>query len=565
MSFYSYGALSRTYHHVQRYREVITIFLKYGFDEFRQLVQANRYLSSALRLSRRRKWEKAAVERSRPVRLRLALQDLGPTFVKMGQILATRADLIPEDYIRELHKLEDEVPAVPFAQIKERIEDELGTRLNAVFSEFDKEPLAAASIAQIHKACLASGERVVIKVQRPGLRQQINTDLEIMETLAGLMEKHVEGWNVHQPKTIIQQMSRMLRKELDFNIEASHIQRFRHQFKGNPTVHVPQVFSSASSEKVLTMEFLDGIKATSLDSLLEKGYDLKRIARETAELMMKQIFEYGFFHADPHAGNIFVLPDQKVAFIDFGMMGMMNLTLREQFGDLLFQIARRDESAATDALLRLTSSQRPPERGPLEADVAEFMTLHFYKPIGEMSFGRLLQELLNKTTRHGLRIPMDIFLLIKAVGTFESVVRELDPGFDILKETKPYVRKVRINRMHPSRLTRNLVDSGLSALDFIKELPEDLKSFVQAVEKGKARLAFEHHGLGPLIQGLERVSNRIAFAIVLAALIVGSSLMVHARLPPTWNDIPVIGLVGFLMAAIMGFGLLVSILRHGKM
>ncbi len=565
MSFYSYGALSRTYHHVQRYREVITIFLKYGFDEFRQLVQANRYLGSALRLNRRRTRGKEVAERSRPVRLRLALQDLGPTFVKMGQILATRADLIPEEYLNELHKLEDEVPAVPYSEIKDRIEQELGARLNTLFTEFDKEPLAAASIAQIHKARLASGERVVVKVQRPGLRQQIETDLEIMETLAGLMEKHVEGWSVHQPTRIIRQMSHMLRKELDFHIEASHIQRFRHQFHGNSTVHVPQVFTPLSSEKVLTMEFLDGIKATKLELLREKGYDLRRIAHETAELMMKQIFEHGFFHADPHAGNLFVLPSQRIAFIDFGMMGRMNLTLREQFADLLYHISRHDESAATDSLLKLTSSQRPPERAPLEADVAEFMTLHFYKPIGEMSFGRLLQELLHKTTRHGLRIPMAIFLLIKAVATFESVVRKLDPQFDILKETKPYVRRMRLNRTRPSRLTRNLVDSGLSALEFIKDLPEDLRTLVRAVELGKARLAFEHHGLGPLIQGLERISNRIAFAIVLAALIVGSSLMVHARLPPTWNDIPIIGLVGFLLAAVMGFGLLVSIIRHGKM
>lgn len=565
MSFYPYGVLSRTYHHVQRYREVITVFLKYGFDEFRQLIQANRYLNSVLRISRRKKRVKAAFERSRPVRLRLALQDLGPTFVKMGQILATRADLLPDEYIQELRKLEDEVPSVPYADIKEKVEAELGAEMDALFAEFDEQPLAAASIAQIHRARLATGEQVVVKVQRPGLRQRIDTDLEIMLTLAGLMEKHVEGWSTHQPSKIIRQMSHMLRKELDFSVEASHIQRFEYQLRNERTLHVPVVYSELSSEKVLTLEYIDGIKTTKLHQLHEKGYDLKRIAHDTSQLMMKQIFEHGFFHADPHAGNLFVLPDQKISFIDFGMMGMMNLKMREHFAELLFEIARRDESAATDALLRLTTSQRPPERTALESDVAEFMTLHFYKPIRQMSFGRLLQELLNKTTRHGLRIPMEVFLLIKAVGTFESVVRQLDPDFDILRETRPYVRRVRMDRAHPARLTRNLFESGLSALDFIKELPEDLRSLVRSVEQGKARLAFEHHGLGPLIQGLERVSNRIAFAIVLAALIVGSSLMVHARLPPTWNDIPVIGLVGFLVAAVMGFGLLVSIIRHGKM
>ncbi len=565
MSFYPPGVISRTYHHVQRYREVVAVFIKYGFDEFLQLIHGNRYLNSVFRISRRNKRTKVALERSRPVRLRLALQDLGPTFVKMGQILSTRADLIPHEYIQELRKLEDEVPAVAFPEIKEKIETELLSNLDSLFSEFDQEPLAAASIAQIHRARLATGEQVVVKVQRPGLRQRIDTDLEIMYTLASLLEKHVEGWSIHHPSAIIRQMSHMLRKELDFTIEASHIERFAHQFKDEQTLHVPKVYSDVSSEKVLVMEYLDGIKATRLDLLQEKGYDLKRIAHYTAELMMKQIFVHGFYHADPHAGNLFVLPEQEISFIDFGMMGMMNRKMRELFADLLFCIARRDESAAADALIKLTTSQRPPERGALEADVAEFITLHFYKPIRQMSFGRLLQELLNKTTRHGLRIPMEIFVLIKAVGTFESVVRQLDPDFDILKETAPYVRKVRMDRTRPSRLTRNLLESGLSALEFMKELPEDLRAAVRSIEMGRARLAFEHHGLSPLIQGLERVSNRIAFAIVLAALIVGSSLMVHARLPPTWNDIPIIGLVGFLFAAIMGFGLLVSILRHGKM
>ncbi len=563
--FYPPGVISRTYHHVQRYREVVTVFLKYGFDEFLQLVHANRYLNSAFRISRRKKNRKIAAERARPVRLRLALQDLGPTFVKMGQILATRADLLPDEYIQELRKLEDEVPSVPFTDIREKVEKELHANMDSLFSEFDREPLAAASIAQIHRARLLSGERVVVKVQRPGLRQRIDTDLEIMFNLASLMEKHVEGWSIHQPSKIVRQMSHILRKELDFTIEASHIQRFAHQFQKERTLHVPRVYSDHSSEKVLTLEFLDGIKATNLELLREKGYDLEKIAHETAELMMKQIFIHGFFHADPHAGNLFVLPKQEISFIDFGMMGMMNRKLREHFADLLFHISRHDESAAADALLKLTTSQRPPERGPLEADVAEFMTLHFYKPLRQMSFGRLLQELLNKTTRHGLRIPMEIFLLIKAVSTFESVVRQLDPEFDILRETAPYVRKVRMDRARPSRLTRNLFESGLSALEFLKELPDDLRAFVRSMEQGKARIAFEHHGLGPLIQGLERVSNRIAFAIVLAALVVGSSLMVHARIPPTWNDIPIIGLIGFLLAAVMGFGLLVSIIRHGKM
>ncbi len=565
MSFYPPGVISRTYHHVQRYREVIAVFLRYGFDEFLQLVHANRYLNSAFRISRRKKRKKVAVERSRPVRLRLALQDLGPTFVKMGQILSTRADLLPDEYIQELRKLEDDVPSVAYPEIKEKIETELHAEMDTLFSDFDKEPLAAASIAQIHRARLATGEQVVVKVQRPGLRQRIDTDLEIMYTLASLMEKHVDGWSIHQPSKIIRQMSHMLRKELDFTIEASHIQRFSHQFQKERTLHVPRVYSDVSSEKVLTLEFLDGIKATNLDLLKDKGYDLKQIARQTAELMMKQIFVHGFFHADPHAGNLFVLEKQEISFIDFGMMGTMNLRLRQHFADLLFHISRHDESAATDALLKLTTSQRTPERGALEADVAEFMTLHFYKPIRQMSFGRLLQELLNKTTRHGLRIPMEIFLLIKAVSTFESVVRQLDPDFDILKETAPYVRRVRMDRIHPSRLTRNLFESGLSALEFLKELPEDLRAFVRSIEEGRARVAFEHHGLGPLILGLERVSNRIAFAIVLAALVVGSSLMVHAGIPPTWNDIPVIGLIGFLLATVMGFGLLVSIIRHGKM
>lgn len=562
MEFERTPVLGKTYRNFRRYREIISVFFKYGFGEMIYSLNLNRILDPVLK---RESTAREIRQAPRPKRLRMALEDLGSSFVKFGQILASRPDLLPMEYIEELQKLEDNVPPVDFDRIKVILEEEIGCPLEQAFKEFNETPIAAASIAQIYDAILPGGEQVVVKVQRPGLWSQVEIDLEILENLAGLLENRVEGWKVHRPSHLIQQIGRMLIRELDYTVELAYIDRFRHHLADDPNLVIPRTYDDLSTSKVIVMEKVVGLKASHRQPLLTAGYDVKKVAHRVAHSVMTQIFTHGFFHADPHAGNLFILPEEKICFIDFGMMGTMNREMRDHFADLLYGIAQRDEHLAALALISLTDPEHRPDRRSLEIDIAEFMTQHFYRPLKNMKIGRLLNELVTHTTQHGLRIPIELFILIKSVSTVESVVRKLDPDFDLIAEVTPHVRQVRLNRYRPGRIAQTLSETGSSLFTLMRFLPVEINNFFRSLEKGKARIAFEHHGLQPLIEHLDQLSNRISFAIVLAALILGSSLIIHARIPPYWNDISVIGLFGYSFAGIMGIWLLYSIIRHGKL
>ncbi len=547
---------------LKRYREILATFSRYGFSELLYSLDLNRFLDPVRskpvdpdELSRR----------SRPERLRLALQELGSTFIKLGQLLASRPDLLPLDYIEELHKLEDEVPAEPFDLIEQQLEAELGRPVAELFADFQRKPLAAGSIAQIHRATLSSGEQVVIKIRRPRLRQRMEVDLEIVENLAALAEEHLDSWAVHKPSRLAAQLKDKLLRETDFVMEMANIDRFRHHMGNAEMLVIPHTYPELSSPGVLTMDFIDGVKPTRVEDVVKLGCEPKQVAENLANLVMGQIFAHGFFHADPHAGNVMVLEDNRIAFIDFGLMGSLGRDVRENFADLLYAIAIRDERSAVRALIRLTDPDQRPDRQALEVDVADFMTLHFYRPIKHMRIGRLLHDLVEKTTRHGLSIPMELLILVKAVATLESLVRVLDPEFNLVEEMRGHVAGARLGRYRPARLFETVRESGAGLFSILRDLPAEVQHFLRSLEKGRARIALEHHGLGPLTRTLDQVSNRIAFAIVLAALIVGSSLIMHAGIPPHWHGIPVIGLAGFVIAGLMGMWLLYSILRHGRM
>ena len=395
------GIIGRTYRHMQRYRQILMVLFRYGFDDLVSSLKVEQYLEVGLRMVSRKRRERIEAL-SRAERMRMALEELGPTFVKMGQILSTRPDLLPVEFVHELAKLQDRVPAFAFSEVKRIIESELGATLEDVFEHFDEDPLAAASLGQVHRARLADGEQVVVKVQRPDIRKTVEVDLEIMLHLAVLMERHLEGWDVQSPTRIVEEFSRTLEKELDYRLEASHVERFALQFARDRTVYVPKVHRESTTTRVLTMEYVEGVKASDIDRLEKEGLDRKEIARRGADLIMKQVFIHGFFHADPHPGNVFILPDHVICYLDFGMMGRIDRQPREDFADLMMGVVRRDEAKAADALLRLTLWDEEPERGALMRDVAEFMDRHLYRPLKELEIGKLLQQLLVMVSRYRL-------------------------------------------------------------------------------------------------------------------------------------------------------------------
>ncbi len=549
---------------MQRYRRILAVLFKYGFGDLIDVLKIEQYLEIGMKMISRKRKEKIETL-SRAMRVRMALEELGPTFIKMGQILSTRTDLLPVEFIQELPKLQDKVPSFSFSDARKIIEEELQKPLKEVFPHFDEHPLAAASIGQVHRARTIDGEEVVVKVQRPGIRKTIDVDLEIMLHLATLMEKHMEGWDIHHPTKIVKEFSRTLEKELDYRLEAAHMERFAMQFADNSTVYVPKVYNHATTTRILTVEYISGIKGSDIDRLEKDGLDRRKIACHGFDLIMEQVFIHGFFHADPHPGNVFILPGEIICYLDFGMMGRIDLESRERFADLIMNIVGRDEADVTDVLLKLAAMDKKPDRHSLERDVADFIDQHCYRPLKEIELGKLLHQLLQMAARHGLGIPSDLFLMIKALSTVEGLGLLLDPDFDIIKQAAPFVRRIHLNRFSPKRIAWNIADSGTDFFQLLKVIPGEVREILKLARQGKVKMEFEHHGLKPMLSTYDRVSNRVAFAIVLASLIIGSALIVLSDIPPKWYEIPVIGLIGFLVAGIMGFWLLISILRSGRM
>ena len=558
------GAIGRTYRHLNRYHRILRVLFKYGFNDLVDRLHIDQYLESGLQMINRKPREQIA-RLSRPERLRLVFEELGPTFIKLGQLLSTRPDLIPAEYLDELARLQDEVPAFSLAEVHAIFREELGRSPDEVFHYFDAEPLAAASIGQVHRARLDSGAEVVVKVQRPDIDTVIAVDLEILAHIAGLMEQYLEEVQGHRPTAIVQEFARSLSREIDFAVELANIQRFARQFERNPAIHVPLVYPELSTQRVLVMEYVLGIKASMTTQLREQGYDLPLIAERGATLVMEQIFVHGFFHADPHPGNVFILPDNVVCFIDFGQMGRLSRKDREDFTDLVLDLVAGDERTIVDGVLQVTVQLGEVDREALGRDLGSLMDLYLYRPLDELEAGRILQDLLDLVTRHKLTFKPAFYQMMKALSTVEGVGLMLDPKLELIRLARPFMRRIRLERMRPARLAEEIARTGSGYLQLLRELPEELRAILRQLRGGRMRIEFEHHGLQALGAALDRVSNRIAFAIVLAALIVGSSLIVLSDIPPHWHDIPVIGLLGFLVAGIMGFWLLLSIIRHGRM
>jgi len=527
-------------------------------------LKIEQYLEIGLRVISR-KHRKKIDTLSRAVRVRMVLEELGPTFLKMGQILSTRPDLLPVEFMQELSRLQDDVPPFPYPEVEANLKAALKKPIEQIFASFDEQPLAAASIGQVHQAKMPDGKNVVVKIQRPGIQRTIEVDLEIMMHLAGLMERHLEGWDIQRPTRIVDEFARTLERELDYTLEAAHLERFARQFENEPTVYVPKVYREATTSRVLTMERISGVKSSDIDRLEKEGLDRSEIARQGFILIMKQIFVHGFFHADPHPGNIFVLPDNVICYIDFGMMGRLDLATRERFADLIMSIVHRDEREAAKALLRLALSEEGPDYPALQRDTAEFMDKHCYRPLKDVELGALLHQLLEMAKKHRLGVPPDLFLMIKALSTVEGLGLVLDPDLDVIEQATPFIKRIQFNRIHPRRIAKDMASSGTDLFHLLKEIPGEVRTILKLARQGKVKIEFEHRGLEPMIAANDRISNRLSFAVVLASLVIGSGLIVLSGIPPKWHEIPVVGLIGFLVAGAMGFWLLISIMRSGRM
>ncbi len=496
----------------------------------------------------------------------MAIEELGPTFIKLGQILSNRPDLIPRELQIELEKLQENVPPFPADEAASSLEHELGRPVPELFREFDRDPVAAGSIAQLHRAVLPTGERVAVKIQRPGLLDLVSADIEILRELAGLVERYVPASQSIGPQDLVDEFERAIHQELDFQREAASIERFGSQFADDERIMVPQVFHEYSTERVLTMEFVDGRPLAEL--LREDPRDEeegKRVAGLGADLTLKQIFQHGFFHADPHPGNILVLHDGRLCYLDFGLSGSLIRRDLATISDMLISIIACDEQKASRAVVRLAGSRDFETARSIEREIAELIGRFQSAGAGDFSFTTLLSDIVAILVDKELHLPPDLFLLVKSLITIEGVATALDPNLDFSEHLEPFAKELLKDQYDPQRVASRVSTMAGDYRDLLEGLPGDYYKVVDRLASGKVRINLEDKSIQPIRRTILQATSALVFAIVLAALIVGSALIVHSRVPPLWNEIPVIGIVGFLAAGLVGFWLLVKIIRNDFM
>jgi len=558
------GVIGRTYRHLNRYRQIIAVFVKYGLGDLIDRLNIDQYIEVGMQMISRKRREKVD-KFTTAERIRTAFEELGPTFIKFGQILSTRPGLLPVDYIYELSKLQDNVPPYPFSGVNAIFTSELGVPPEELFSSFAEHPIASASIGQVHKAILKNGDEVAVKVQRPGIKKIIEVDLEIMLHIATLMERNIEEISFHKPVKIVEEFARTLENEIDYIREAANMERFSRQFIDDPDIYIPKVYPETSTSRVLTMEYIDGIKISQRSIFEKNDEDKKIIVERGANLLLKQIFENGFFHADPHPGNIFVLPDNVICFLDYGMVGSIDRTTRENFVDLIDSVVNEDASTAAHVLLQLTNWENEPDIKYLKRDLEDLIGQHLYKTLENIDISRVIQQIFELSYRHHLRIPPDIFFMIKVFGTLESIASSLYPEFDMIIQAKPFIKKIKLSRYNPHRITKDII-RFISDLNFFAyQFPKDILDITRMIKKHTFSIKFEHQGLETMLIKHDQISNRISFSIIIAALLIGSALIVISKTPPLVYGISMIGIVGFIAAAFMGIWLLVAILRKGRL
>jgi len=537
-----------------RFAEVLQVFARHGFADL--LRRAGFYDGLPARVLRRMNLMNAAEGEPATFgqRLRSALVELGPTFVKFGQILSTRPDVIGTDTAKALSSLQDQVDPIEFGAVRPQIERSLGGTVEELFREFDTKPVASASLSQVYKAVLPDGTPVAVKVQRPKVTTQIETDLSLMAQIADWLADHVEDVRWLDPAGIVDEFSRSIKRELDFTIEARVIDQFRRNFEDEPAIFVPCVFHDRTSSIVLTMDWVDGVRVDELDAYAERASDPSEVAREGCRILCQMVFEHRLFHADPHPGNVMLLRDNQLAFLDLGMAGHIERADVAAIADLFLAIFHGDSQECVKAILNLTAQGQLENLTGLEHEIAEFIAFEAQVIIGGGQVARGIDRAMQILHRHHLELASRFSLLLKALATIEIVGRSLDPKLDFLPIIQPYVETLILERFHPSHVLREAQRSGVALLSLGRQLPGDVTYLIQRLRAGKIRFQVQHENLNPLANAIEKAGSRVAFGFIIAALIVGSSMLVASGAQlQEW------GLGGYIFAAILGFGLVFSI------
>lgn len=559
------GRLNRNIRSLRRYRQILGTLFKYGFGQVLDQLQLRYILQRGRHMLAGGPEARAARRQTPAVRLRLAMEELGPTFIKFGQLLSTRPDLLPQEFITEFSRLQDDLPPMPFDQVRQQLEQELEAPLAGLFDRFDEMPLATASIAQVHKARLHGGDEVAVKVRRPRIERVIATDIDILMSLAHLAEHHLPALSLYSPVALVKEFRRSIRRELNFTREGHTIERFAANFADDPTVYVPRLYHDLCGETVLTMEFIEGIKVSDFAALRGADLDLPTIARYGADALLKQVLVHGLFHGDPHPGNVFILPGPVICFLDYGMVGRLDRSLKFQLVDLLAGILARDVDKVTRMLLEGGGLEEEPVLADLKKVVSDFIDDYYELPLQQIRFGRMLTDLIHIFAQFRISVPPDLLLLARALISMEGIGRQLDPDFNMVHHLKPFMERLTRERLTPSHLARELGDLAGDYAVLLRRLPLDARTLLSRMSRNRLKINLELRGLTQLITDLDKSSNRLSFSMLISALIVGSSLIMQVEKGPQVMGFPVLGFLGYTIAGVLGLWLAVAILRSGRL
>jgi len=572
-----------------RLQHIAAILIRYGFGDMVRRLGLADALEKAGRVLR---WNEAQelAQLETPARVRRALEEMGPTFIKLGQILATRVDLFDAEWIAEFGRLQDNAPTVPWAEIHAQLSVDLGAPPEEIFATIDPQPLAAASIAQVHRARLKDGSDVIVKVRRPGIRPSIEADLRWLMRLAEFAENESVELRAFRPRDVVRQLTQSLRRELDFASECRSAERIAENFvdftdmeltaikvgagntasNGNdvqiaslPPIVIPRVYWQWTGECVCVQEFIDGIPGRDLAAVDRAGLDRKMLARRGAHAVLKMIVEDGFFHADPHPGNIFYLSGNRIAFIDFGMVGRLTEERRDQVIRLLLGLVRHEPTRVADVLLDWTGNGAKDEDGLL-LEIQTFVDQYHGVPLKQIRLGAMLTELTALLRQYQLTLPPDLALLIKAFISLEGMGRELDPDFDMAGEAMPMLEKAMRKRYSPRAIIKRGWQSVSDTLALAAGLPQDISRLLRAARRGRLEIHIDVTHLKRVGNQLDRAISRLVVGIVVAALIVGSSIVMTVPGGPSLFGLPFFGLLGFVGAVVGGLWLLLSIRQSGR-
>ncbi len=544
---------------IRRKAEISKILAKHGFGLIVEFAGLGKFVPFHWGLFGHRKRD---IPYTAPEHLRMVFEDLGPTFIKLGQILSTRPDLLPEEYTSELAKLQDRIPPCPADEIKAVVEKELGKKIGEIFQSFEDIPLASASIGQVHRAVLKDGTSVVVKVQKPGVEKRIREDLEILEEVVQKLKDHWEPaqkWNL---EGLLEEFSYTIRNELDYIREGRNAETFRKNFQKDVNLYIPEIFWEYTTQKVLVMEEIRGVKISDRERISQMGLNPAEIAKKGSEIYMHMFFRDGFFHGDPHPGNFIILPEGRIALLDFGMVGVMDDLMRMNFIQLMYGIVKGDMSLVMDALRDLGIQGDPRKETMLRKELELLFSYYLLQPVSELRLSKVVNETFRIVHRYNISLPSDLFLLMKTIGMAEGLLSSLDPGFRMITVIEPYIKRSRRLMLSTKFLKAQAEKNLILLTKMLIESTERTKRFIRLLEAGKVEFSIKYEGESRLIKDMRRDINRLSLSIFIVGLVVAMALIVSAYKPDFFRAESFLILTGVLSLLFAG-GILWKILREG--